>query len=110
MMSTHYRWPKSAPTGRFFKSYKPLLEILEDRIVPSAGQLDPTFGVGGIVTTAIGSGNDEANALAIDGNGKIVAAGFSFNGSNDDFALTRYNSDGSLDTSFGSDGKVTTDF
>ena len=37
-----------------------------------------------------------------------MAAGYSSNGSNDDFALVRYNTDGSLDTSFDSDGKVTT--
>ena len=37
-----------------------------------------------------------------------MAAGYSDNGSNDDFALVRYNTDGSLDTSFDSDGKVIT--
>ena len=40
--------------------------------------------------------------------GKIVVAGYSLNGSNDDFALVRYNADGSLDTTFGGAGKVIT--
>jgi uncharacterized delta-60 repeat protein len=72
------------------------------------GSLDTNFGNGGKVTTAIGSGEDEVWSVAIQSNGKIVVAGYSFNGSNDDFALVRYDTDGSLDTTFDSDGKVTT--
>ena len=72
------------------------------------GSLDTTFGIGGKVTTAIGTSNDIATSVAIQSDGKIVAAGYSWNGSNDDFALARYNVDGSLDTSFGIGGKVTT--
>jgi uncharacterized delta-60 repeat protein len=72
------------------------------------GSLDTTFGTGGKVTTAIGTGNDYANSVAIQSGGKIVAAGHSYNGSNYDFALVRYNADGSLDTTFGTSGKVTT--
>jgi uncharacterized delta-60 repeat protein len=74
----------------------------------SDGSLDAGFGTGGKVTTAIGTGADLANAVAIQGDGKIVAAGKAANGGNDDFALARYNSDGSLDTGFGTGGKVTT--
>ena len=73
------------------------------------GSLDSSFGTGGKVFTAVGSGNDFAESVAIQSDGKIVVAGYSYNGSNDDFALVRYNTDGSLDTSFDSDGKVTTD-
>ncbi len=72
------------------------------------GSLDATFGSGGKITTPILSSHDIAQAVAIQSDGKIVAAGRAYNGSNDDFALARYNSDGSLDTSFDSDGKVTT--
>ena len=79
------------------------------RYKPS-GALKTTFGTGGIVTTDFGSGDDSANAVAIDENGKIVAVGSAFNGSDLDFAVARYNSDGSLDTSFDSDGMATTDF
>jgi len=72
------------------------------------GTLDSSFGTGGIVTTPIGSSNDIGRAMAIQSDGKIVVAGFSNNGINDDFAVVRYNSNGSLDTTFDTDGKVTT--
>jgi uncharacterized delta-60 repeat protein len=72
------------------------------------GSLDPDFGTGGQVTTAVGPGDDDADALVIQKDGKIVVAGSSFNGTNDDFALARYNPDGSLDPTFDGDGKVTT--
>ncbi len=73
------------------------------------GSLDTTFDGDGKVTTSIGSSTDRANAAAIQPDGKIVAAGYSRIGSTDDFALARYNTDGSLDTTFDGDGKVTTD-
>ena len=73
------------------------------------GSLDSSFGTGGKVFTAVGSGNDFAESVAIQSDGKIVVAGNSYNGSNDDFALVRYKTDGSLDTNFGTGGKVTTD-
>jgi uncharacterized delta-60 repeat protein len=72
------------------------------------GSLDTTFGIGGKVTTAIGTSYDHARSIAIQSDGKIVAAGLTSNGIDDDFALVRYNIDGSLDTSFGIGGKVTT--
>ena len=72
------------------------------------GSLDTSFDTDGKLTTAIGSGNDQANSVAIQNDGKIVVAGQSLNGSNYDFAITRYNANGSLDTSFDNDGKVTT--
>jgi uncharacterized delta-60 repeat protein len=74
----------------------------------SNGNLDITFDGDGKVTTAVGSSDDEARGVAIQSDGKIVVAGYTYNGSNYDFALTRYNSDGSLDTTFDGDGKVTT--
>jgi uncharacterized delta-60 repeat protein len=73
------------------------------------GSLDTTFDNDGKVTTAIGSG-DLGFAVALQPDGKIVVAGASFNGIEDDFALARYKSNGSLDTTFDSDGKVTTHF
>ncbi|MBN8706410.1 MAG: hypothetical protein J0L62_11095, partial [Bacteroidetes bacterium] len=74
------------------------------------GQLDDLFGTNGIVTTAIGSGNDAGRSVKIQSDGKILLTGFSHTGSNLDFALARYLSDGTLDVEFGTDGKVTTDF
>ena len=76
----------------------------------ASGQLDAAFGDGGKVTTPIGKSNDHGYAVAMQPGGKIVVAGYSYNGSNYDFALARYTRTGSLDPSFGSPGKVTTDF
>src|SRR5262245_60048 len=90
------------------RSCKPCLEALEDRLVPTSGLLDPTFDGDGILNPpAFGSAG-----IAIQTNGKIVTAGTVFSGSTtvDDFAVARYNANGSLDTSFGSGGKVVTDF
>ena len=76
------------------------------------GSLDTTFGTGGKVTTDFGGG-EEARSVSIQSNGRIVVAGNSDaagGGTGSDFALARYNTDGSLDTTFGTGGKVTTDF
>jgi uncharacterized delta-60 repeat protein len=74
------------------------------------GALDTSFGGGtGKVTTPIGSSSDFGYSMAVQGDGKIVVAGYSYNGSNSDFALVRYTDTGALDTSFGGGtGKVTT--
>ncbi|MCJ7831357.1 MAG: hypothetical protein MUP86_02405, partial [Dehalococcoidia bacterium] len=73
------------------------------------GSLDPAFGTGGIVTTSIGSGNDNAYALALQPDGRILAAGTVAVGSESDFVLARYSASGVLDTAFGSGGIVVTD-
>ncbi|MCD6065548.1 MAG: hypothetical protein K0S33_374 [Bacteroidetes bacterium] len=69
------------------------------------GTLDPTFGTAGKVTTALFNPSineqDEIRSIAIQADGKIVAAGFSNNGSNGDFSLARYSSAGVLDNTFG---------
>ncbi len=72
------------------------------------GSLDLTFGTNGFVTTLIGNSQDIGNALAIQSDGKIIVAGYSDNGPFNDLALVRYNTNGSLDTTFDADGKVTT--
>ncbi len=69
----------------------------------SNGSLDSTFDTDGIITTPIGTGNDFAQAVAIQSDGKIVVAG-SGRGANDDFIVSRYNPNGSLDTTFDGDG------
>jgi uncharacterized delta-60 repeat protein len=79
-----------------------------DSAVATPGVLDPTFGSGGTVTTPIGSGSSAAHALAAQPDGKILAGGETSVGSEGEYALARYNPDGSLDTSFGTSGKVTT--
>ena len=74
------------------------------------GSLDAGFGEGGKVLTGFGLDNSGAQAVAIQADGKIVAAGFGQTIGGFDFALTRYNADGSFDAGFGSGGKVLTDF
>ena len=71
------------------------------------GSLDVSFNGTGIVITPVGSA-DFGQALAIQDDGKIVVAGRSFEGSMVDFAVARYNNDGSLDTSLNGSGIVTT--
>ena len=70
------------------------------------GALDPSFGTGGIATTTVGSGS-AANALALQADGKIVAGGFTQDYPGQ-FALARFNTNGTLDSTFGSGGKVVT--
>lgn len=70
------------------------------------GTLDTTFNYDGVVTTQIGSDDDQAQAIALQENGKIIVAGSTYNGQDSDFALARYNSDGSLDLEFGLGGIV----
>jgi uncharacterized delta-60 repeat protein len=73
------------------------------------GSLDMSFGTYGKVTTDLvdPSGDDSAEAVVIQGDGKIVAAGYYTNGPKRSFALARYTTNGSLDTSFGTSGVVT---
>ena len=75
------------------------------------GTPDPSFGAGGIVTTPFFGKGAVADAVAVQPDGKIVVAGFAdeASGFNSDFALARYDPDGTLDTSFDGDGIVTTD-
>jgi uncharacterized delta-60 repeat protein len=75
------------------------------------GALDPTFGAGGKVRTDFGQ-IDGIEDLAVQNDGKIVAVGSTQHPTtfDDQFALARYARDGSLDASFGTGGKVTTEF
>ena len=102
--------------------FRPRLEALEDRCLLSAGALDPTFGSGGIVTTSVGLSTIQNGAAAVAiypnagtaNDGKIVAAG---EGSTNQgshsyvqgFGVARYQANGTLDSSFGSGGEVTTE-
>src|SRR5436190_23848793 len=88
---------------------KRLLSVLLIVLVMTAyahgddGDLDPTFGTTTRVTTDFVYA-DTVNTVAIQADGKIIAAGGAFawpKGQSMDFALARYNGDGSLDTSCG---------
>ena len=77
------------------------------------GELDPSFGKGGRVMTDLAHSTDIANAVAIQDDGKVVVVGTAYKDndySNEDFAVARYNPDGTLDPSFGNHGRVGTDF
>ncbi len=71
------------------------------------GSTDNTFGTSGMVTTDFAGGDDRAFAIAIQTDGKIVLAGQAYNGSDLDIALARYNTNGTLDNTFGTSGKIT---
>ncbi|MGQ0592895.1 MAG: hypothetical protein ACT4QB_09650 [Gammaproteobacteria bacterium] len=73
------------------------------------GSLDSGFGIGGVVLTDFGASSG-VEALVLQPDAKLVAAGrISFVGAGD-FALARYHADGTLDSSFDGDGRVLTDF
>lgn len=69
------------------------------------GSLDPSFGMGGFAITQFGPGDSYGYAVAIQNDGKIIAAGVTTN-ENVDIAIARYNTDGSFDDSFGNGGKI----
>jgi uncharacterized delta-60 repeat protein len=70
------------------------------------GSLDPSFSGDGKVVTPFPNGRDNAEDVAVQADGKVVVAG----SSGSDFALARYNTDGSLDATFGTGGRVHTNF
>ena len=79
----------------------------------AAGDLDQTFGIGGILMTDLNHSTDIANAVAIQADGKLVVIGQTYKNNDytgEDFVVTRYNTDGTLDATFGRGGKVRTDF
>jgi uncharacterized delta-60 repeat protein len=74
------------------------------------GSLDTTFNGTGTVKTPMSTNNAYLEALAVQSDGKIVAAGeLSVSISVGDISLVRYNVDGSLDTTYGSNGKTVID-
>lgn len=87
------------------QSFSSNFDIAVNRYTPTGG-LDPTFDGDGKVITAVGTGDDVASAAALQPDGKIVVAGRTFNGSNDDAVVVRYLPSGALDTSFDGDGVV----
>ena len=72
------------------------------------GQVDGSFAGGGAAVTPVGIGEDYANAVAVQADGKLLVAGSAAMTGGTQFALVRYGRDGSLDAGFGNAGKVTT--
>lgn len=77
----------------------------------SDGSIDASFGTGGVTITDFGSSYDLCYSSLIQNNGKIILGGFVINGTtfNWDFGIVRYNTDGSIDTGFGTNGFIITD-
>jgi uncharacterized delta-60 repeat protein len=74
------------------------------------GTPDDSFGTDGRVVTGVTTNGDQAKAVALQADGKIVVAGRSNNNANPNFAAVRYNADGTLDASFATAGILTADF
>src|SRR5689334_20210346 len=105
-MNRPARLPLPGPTPR--EGFQPRLETLPDRVLLSAAVLDLTFGAGGGIDRLpqpLG-----INALAVQPDGKIVAAGriaqANSPGGASAFGLARFDPDGTLDTRFGTGGEV----
>jgi uncharacterized delta-60 repeat protein len=93
-------------------AFRPRLEHLEARDLPTAGFLDQGFGIHGqVIVPDPGRGQQMAvKDVAVQTDGKIVVAGTIQGDTNKDFGLMRFNADGSVDTSFGNSGQVQTNF
>ncbi len=75
----------------------------------TTGAPDTEWGTDGIVKTSIGDSDDESSGIALQTDGKVLVSGFSFSSSSgDNFALVRYNTDGTPDNNFGNNGILTT--
>ena len=73
------------------------------------GSLDTSFnGTGKVTTNFGGDGDAEGQSVAVQSDGKIVVVGYATVGGVEQFAIERYNTDGTLDTSFGGTGRVMT--
>jgi uncharacterized delta-60 repeat protein len=108
---------RSAPVSQATRLFA--FERLEDRASLSAQGLDAAFADTGIALTTFSGSITVANAMAVQNDGKIVVVGTSedqaYNPSTPDIptvyggdAIARYNTDGSLDTNFGNNGKIET--
>jgi uncharacterized delta-60 repeat protein len=114
---TLFRWLSTAfsPARKRPTRVRLSVERLEDRLTPTAGLLDPTFGAGAgyVLSLFPNQQSNQANAVAVQSDGQIVIAGAtaaSGKSPGAQFLVARYNADGSLDTSFGTGGYTATGF
>ena len=99
---------------KFHVLFSLLLIFLLSYVVNAGGTLDPNFGTAGKVSVQFNGGMDIGRAAVLQPDGKIVVVGTTNlpgqSGGFSSFAVTRLNADGTLDGTFGSGGKVLTDF
>jgi uncharacterized delta-60 repeat protein len=111
MTTITWKLRRSASPARLATALLLLAVLVAAGRVEAAGELDSSFGRDGKVLTRFSLGHRaEANSVALDAKGRIVAAGGAADGASQFFALARYKRNGHLDRSFGRDGKVTTKF
>jgi uncharacterized delta-60 repeat protein len=94
---------RSVPARNRSRTFRPRLEALEDRCLLNAGALDPTFGNGGIVQTPPipGSLDDEADRAFVLPTGQLMVVGTTQQPSDYAVTISRYQANGTLDTTFG---------
>lgn len=94
-------------------------QVTVNRTLPTPGELDVGFGTGGVVTGSMGTGNHLVFDIVVQSDGKFIVVGAydvslttspGGENANWNFAMTRYHPNGTLDTTFGSGGKVLTEF
>jgi uncharacterized delta-60 repeat protein len=74
------------------------------------GTLDNTFGSGGVTISSLSSSTSEfLDGVALQADGKLIAVGAYYNGSSSDIAIVRYNANGTVDNTFGTNGMVSVD-
>ncbi len=73
----------------------------------AAYDLKTDFGLDGMITNGFGNYDDQANDIAVQDDGNIIVVGSTENEADTDFGIARYNSNGSLDTTFSADGRAT---
>lgn len=87
-----------------------LLFILCANVFAQSGTLDSDFSGDGKVTDSFDTGNDDGQSVLIQPDGKILVAGHAYIQGDIDFVVVRYNSDGSHDNSFSTDGMASVNF
>lgn len=97
---------KIVMVGNSSNSTTGFVEFVLTRYLPD-GNLDPTFGGDGVVTTSFGDTSAITHTAAVQPDGRIIAAGYTIDNGVRALALARYLPNGNLDRSFGGDGKVT---
>lgn len=98
------------PDGRILLAGQARVDATDDfavvRYLPN-GNLDASFGTNGITLTDIGGGHDTGYALGLQPDGRILVGGVGRVGTQNRFALVRYEADGTVDLTFGEEGIVT---